>query len=139
MYIAFDVNQTREYQLKNHQGPDEPVFILGVLDSGLTAHLNDSAFSYKRPKKDDPLEMPEMIVHNRIRSRETVRFGLKSVRNLKDKNGNQITLEFKEFSTSVGLRKGLTDASLDYFKPVIAELDDAISYDNIVTEIEAKN
>jgi hypothetical protein len=137
MYVAFDVNQTRDYQLKKHQGPKEPIFVLGVLDSSLAAHLADTGVTFSRPQKDE--QEAEVKVHTNVKNREIVRFGLKSVRNMKDAAGNDVVLELQEFSTPIGMRRGLTDASLNLVKPDINELADVIDSDNTLTEDDAKN
>ncbi len=137
MYIAFDVNQTREYQLKAHRDPEDPVFILGAIDSGLQAHLNDSKSTYLQPK--DAGSPAEIKMHLDTHDREVVRFGLRGVRNLKNSKGDVITFETHEFSTPVGLRKGLKDSCLDFIKPDISELAAEIEKDNTLTEKDAKN
>lgn len=138
MLVAFDINQTRDFQLKDHKGEDEPVFVIGVLDSGLDAHLQDSGVTYTRPK-DGTIEPAQVIMHTALKFREVVRFGLKSIRNFKDASRKPVELQKKEFSTPVGIRTGLTDESLNYVLPWIPELAEEILRDNTITEEEQKN
>jgi hypothetical protein len=139
MIIAFDANQKRQFYLKADEKKASP-FLIGVLDSALASHLSDKTILYKRSGTDN-LRSADAVINSHWHDREVVRFGLKGFpTDFKTKDGSPATFEIKEFDVlEVGKRTGLTDESLNFVKPFIAELADAIEEDNTITEKEEKN
>lgn len=126
MAKAFDVNATEEYILESERGVEEgtaTVFIIGPLDSRLSAYLSDraKAFGVKSGAEDDSPATVHMGLE--MLAWQTVRFGLRDWRGLKKKDGEDAICKRKmESLPGVGNRLGLSPESLDYIKPYIPEL-----------------
>lgn len=139
MITALDINITREYSLLDDKDSPKTIFMLGALDAILASYLIDNAIIYKRPGPDQE-PTTDVILLNRWRQLEIVRFGIKGWKHFSTAAGKEATFATKEFEIpNVGKRQGLTDDSLNYLKPYIAELALEITRDNTISEEEEKN
>lgn len=144
--VCFDLNETREYILKQEQEKlaqnpsyQPTVFKLGILDTALSTELMDSMTAFQRNDKS-PDDDGTITVHYAKRRMQVVRFGVKGWTNLVDKQGNPVEPKFKNHQVAKGLqRMGLTDESLNVIKPWIKELAGKIESDNSFLENDEKN
>lgn len=139
--VSFDISQTREFSFEDDTEP-KTVFILGVLDSGLSSHLFDNAFGY-RMNHSGPDEKADVVVNKNRLDRQIVRFGLRGWRNLVNAKGDdEPFIERQHISSHIvpelGNRNGLTDRALDLIKPYIAELSAQIEEMNVLSDEEKK-
>jgi len=121
--IAFDVNEVREYCLKEDT-EKSVTFSLGILDT--------YQWNYIRS-----LLAKENYA---LASIELVRMGLKDWEGLKDKNDNSV-LHDKEsvFIPGVGKTEVITKKCLDAIRPYIDELSVELVRMNQISEIASKN
>ena len=146
MAIHIDVNETREYILKQDlelSSEKQTIFHLGVLDARLARHLKDSVVSFAVNDKG-PDAQASVVLNRATLQLQIVRFGLKSWSNLLNKSGSPVPFnpEIHQKSFPIpkcGNRTGLTDAAIDMLKPFLSELAREIESDNWMDEAEEKN
>jgi hypothetical protein len=139
MITALDISVTREYSLPEDKASPRTIFLLGSLDAVLASYLIDNAIIYKRPGLDQD-QTNDVILLNRWRQLEVVRFGVKGWKHFSTREGKEAPFTTKEFDiANVGKRQGLTDDSLNYLKPYISQLAFKVTTDNTISEEEEKN
>lgn len=135
--IAVDLNQTRPYSLKRDTTEPKTVFQIGHIDSQLLGHLNSRLVENIDDKSD---KTSRTIVHRYRYMRDLVMFGVKGVANFSKADGTATVLDLTEHLVpNVGIRRGLTDASLDMLSYDIVELGEQVEKDVQWTENDAKN
>ena len=139
MIRPINVGDTIDFILKDDK--DNPtIFIIGILDSLLTAKLTDSSVTY-RFNPDAPGDSAAETKWNIAeQDMEFVRFGLKGIKNFKDKKGND--LSFKTVKKKIGNSEYniVSDETLKYIpRYAIREIANFIAKENRVTEEQRKN
>jgi hypothetical protein len=137
--LAFDSAQTRKYSLKRDTGENKTFFLLGGLNSKLSAYIHDHQTSFSVGAGGSNGQA-DVSINISERDRLAVKFGLRGWENFKDSKGKEVVFQ----RTKLGLNglaptDGLTDECLDSVKPYIAELATEILRDDVFTEADEKN
>jgi len=138
--IAVDLNAVREYSLACDTGDDKTVFLLGLLDAPLRAHVDDSSLSYSlnaAAPKDGPADVK---MNMNARAIDVVRFGLRGWKNFKDAQGRDVPFDrVSQAVPGVGNRHVVSDISMRALKTEwIRELAGEITGDNTLADDEKK-
>jgi hypothetical protein len=141
--VGLSLATTREYQSMYDSAkgtPDATVFMLGTLDSRVMGVIRDKASStIIHGRNTDDQRVETKLALSEVNA-DTVRFGVKGWRNLKDAEGND--LAFKTIRQMVGgkVYQVIPDDLLMLIpNQVIDELASEIRGDNEATEDEIKN
>lgn len=138
--IAVDPSAVREYSLAGDEGAEKTVFMLGLLDPALRAHLDDAGMSYSRDESGEPGAPAAIHLHRNERANAVVRFGVRGWRSFRDGEGHDIPFVREAVDVpGVGKRQGLTEECLARLAPEwVRELADAISDTNTISEEQKK-
>jgi hypothetical protein len=138
-YIAYDVNQVREYVSEQDKGESKTTFKLGVLDSRLYFFLQDGSRSFGVNSAAGPDGSATVNLNLEMRNYKAVKYGLKGWENLRDRDGVEQAIRFRtDTIPGVGVRQAVADESLDLIKPLIPELAREILRDNSLTAEEER-
>ncbi len=139
---GIDIYEVRDYVSKHDTAKDKKdktIFKLGVLDTRIRAELEDETTSFEISSSDPEDKAKTTLGLNRL-AIEAVRFGLKGVENLQDKDGKAVKFDTVSLARYGKNYQVVTPDILNMlpFK-VITELAGEILKDNRLTEKEAKN
>lgn len=136
--IAFDINAIREYTLKEDEGPDPTVFLIGRIDSVLRSHIMDSTAKFS--KASQASEQVDASVGVFERFYLLARFGVKGWKGFKDAAGNEIACELVSVPVpGVGNRQGLSERAMNMLQPWLSELAFEVLEDNQLSSAQEKN
>jgi len=135
----FLLHDVREYVSKGDTGETKTVFLIGMLDAPLHAHVEDTVSSWS-PSDGASGEQGSISLRANRRNMELVRYGLKGWRNFFNPDGTEIEPKFENvFIPGAGSRQALKTESLNLVKLYIPELAEEIIRQNTIGEADRKN
>ncbi len=125
--IAIDPTVTVEVTLPNDASEDKTVFLVGMIDPALRAHIEDGWKRYGKNNLTDPTTT-DITIAAGFRDAQIVKFGAKGWRNFRDAKGQDVPVEFEQYNVPrVGIREGLSTSTLMRFPyDIFSDLSDAI-------------
>ena len=139
MIRSINVGDTIDYTLKEDK-EDPTVWVIGVLDSLLQSKLFDLGMVYKYNPDAPADSVAEAKLNIGEQDVEYVRFGLKGIKNFKNKDGNDI--KFSTIKKVIGETEYtiVSDETLKCIpKYAIRELAQVIAAENKIKDEERKN
>ncbi len=115
---------------------EQTVFTLGTLSNRLLSYLSDKATTFKGTSESDV----EASIMNASLAIEIVKYGVRDIRNLPDKDGNTIPFETQKACIHGMDVRAIKPHILDVLpKAIVMEVADELQKRNDLSEDEAKN
>jgi hypothetical protein len=140
MYQAIDPTATQTFSLDWDSGESPSIFMIGVVDSSLMAHIEDAYTTYSTSKNGSDSASDIRLNLNR-KNYDLVRFGLKGWTNVGGKGGQEAKFETEKVKVpGLGEKEGLTAACMKMLSTrAISSLANRIRAFSELTEPDAKN
>jgi len=132
MLTGVTLAENEDFTSSFDDAPDDQktVFVCGGIDVLARSHIQDNTTIWKQTEEG-------MVMLNRtaVRNFELLRFGLKDIRNFKDKAGNDIKIAFVDRTLGNKLYKNVSDDTLNLIPgQVIVEVANHIAEINMATD-----